>query len=76
MAGLLELSTYFTKSLQERCVLLALEIIEHLLFECSWTKLVWFASPLGLRQSIPTSSNLYKWLELLISSFPSKIQAL
>ncbi|KAK1390491.1 hypothetical protein POM88_018669 [Heracleum sosnowskyi] len=54
----------------------ALETTEHFLLECTWTKLVWFASPLGLRQSIPISPKLCQWLELLISASPSKIQAL
>nr|GEX88253.1 hypothetical protein [Tanacetum cinerariifolium] len=41
------------------------KMIEHLLFECAWTRPIWFGSSLSLR-SLPSCTNIYLHLQSLI----------
>ena len=46
--------------------------MEHMLFECEWTRPVWFSSSLGLLRSSLPSSSVIQWLSSMISMFESK----
>ncbi|GKC58092.1 protein SCAI [Tanacetum coccineum] len=41
------------------------ETIEHLLFECAWTRPIWFGSSLSLR-SMPSGTNIYLRIQSLL----------
>ncbi|KAI7988222.1 putative ribonuclease H protein [Camellia lanceoleosa] len=44
----------------------ATEIVEHLLFDCSWAKAVWFGSSLKLRIALGSIPNVAQWTSDLI----------
>ncbi|KAK1366315.1 hypothetical protein POM88_041876 [Heracleum sosnowskyi] len=48
------------------------ETVEHMLFECDWTRPVWFSSSLGLFQSSPAINSIVQWLTYMISVLDTK----
>lgn len=48
------------------------EIIEHMIFECLWTRPVWFSSSLALTPPLHASHTIFQWLSLLLSMMKSK----
>ncbi|PWA65252.1 hypothetical protein CTI12_AA315900 [Artemisia annua] len=49
------------------------ETVEHMLFECPWTNLVWFGSPLGLRLDA-TQGSIVSRVQTLLDTVHSKVE--
>ncbi|XP_028084016.1 uncharacterized protein LOC114285186 [Camellia sinensis] len=53
----------------------AIETVEHLLFDCSWSKAVWFGSVLNLRIALGSIPNVSQWTSDIISQALSTFDA-